>query len=282
MPFWLDIALGAAALLALYLLLRRVLLRRREARWRELPRIALQRPVVMVHGILGFDQIGRWGLEQRYFRGIWRYLELLGASVTYPRVPIVGSVPERAAALAAHVHALPAGQVIIVAHSMGGLDARYAIRTLGLEKRIIALVTVGTPHRGTSIAELGTGPIPKLFRWLLARFGLHTPAIDALTREAADRFNCEIADAAEVAYYSVVAEASWKTLVFNPALWVSYFYIRRREGPNDGLVSASSQRWGTILDEIDADHWSQIGWTLRFDARRLYENILRELAKRGY
>lgn len=282
MSFSLQIALGAVVATALFFAMRWLVFRRREARWRELPLIELRHPVVMLHGILGFDKIGLWGVEQEYFRGVWRYLELLGATVSYPRVPMVGSVPNRAAALAEHVRALPQAPVIVVAHSMGGLDARYAIQKLGLDEHIIALVTVGTPHRGTSLADLSLSTIPRLFRWIFSRIGLGTPAVDALTRFSTERFNQEIPNSERVAYFSVVAGASGWTLLFNPALWLSYFFIRRREGPNDGLVSTASQRWGTVLDEIDADHWSQIGWTLRFDARRLYERILRQLAERGY
>lgn len=40
-------------------------------------------------------------------------------------------------------------QVILLAHSMGGLSARYYIEVLGGWSDCLALVTVGTPHRGS-------------------------------------------------------------------------------------------------------------------------------------
>ena len=58
--------------------------------------------------------------------------------------------------------------------------------------------------------------------------------------------------------------------------------LTRRAGPNDGLVPASSQRWGKVLREVRADHWAQVGWSIRFDAAALYEDILRELAALGF
>ena len=48
-----------------------------------------------------------------------------------------------------------ARKVNIIAHSMGGLDARYAIAKLGLADRVASLVTIGTPHLGTPLANLG-------------------------------------------------------------------------------------------------------------------------------
>ena len=47
-------------------------------------------------------------------------------------------------------------------------------------------------------------------------------------------------------------------------------------------MPTASQRWGTVLREIEADHWAQIGWSVRFDAVALYGEILRELAALGF
>ena len=44
----------------------------------------------------------------------------------------------------------------LIAQSMGGLDARFAISRLGMADRIATLVTVSTPHRGSAIADWAT------------------------------------------------------------------------------------------------------------------------------
>jgi triacylglycerol esterase/lipase EstA (alpha/beta hydrolase family) len=44
-------------------------------------------------------------------------------------------------------------QVDIVAHSMGGLVARWAVFKHGLEKTVKTLITLGTPHHGTHPAR---------------------------------------------------------------------------------------------------------------------------------
>lgn len=49
-----------------------------------------------------------------------------------------------------------ARQVVIVAHSMGGLVARAYIRAHGL-KQVAHVFTLGTPHHGTSLASFGPG-----------------------------------------------------------------------------------------------------------------------------
>ena len=44
-------------------------------------------------------------------------------------------------------------RVHIVAHSMGGLVARYYVQRLGGHERVHTLVTLGTPQRGTRWAR---------------------------------------------------------------------------------------------------------------------------------
>lgn len=281
-PIW----VWPVAIVALWglIVLGRVSLRAWQAtRWKRRPPIVLKHPVVLVHGIFGFHKMGRWGLEQSYFRGIGYYLELLGVDAHYPSLPMADSIAVRAEHLTRFINSLNSDRIILIAHSMGGLDARYAIRHLGLGERVACLVTIGTPHRGTPIAEFGAHPVLRIVRWFLERIGLRTAAIDAMTVAAMTRFNVDyLPEESSVETFSVVAAASWLTMVFNPALWLSYAFSRWRAGPSDGLVPAESQRWGRVLFEIDADHWAQIGWSWRYDARGLYERVLRELGRLGY
>lgn len=46
-------------------------------------------------------------------------------------------------------------KIDIVAHSMGGLVARYYVKRLGGDRYVRSLVTLGTPHHGTSMAIPG-------------------------------------------------------------------------------------------------------------------------------
>ncbi|HEU4611724.1 MAG TPA: alpha/beta fold hydrolase, partial [Kofleriaceae bacterium] len=114
-------------------------------------------PVVLVHGLFGFDRIGVPGVRLHYFRGIVNHLEHAGCHAHAVRLPAAASVPDRARILADKIAALPHRRVDIIAHSLGGLDARYALAHLGLASKVRALVTIGTPHRGTPLADLAVG-----------------------------------------------------------------------------------------------------------------------------
>lgn len=245
------------------------------ARWRRAreampPAERVGLPVVLVHGFFGFDRLV--GFD--YFRGIARHLEELGYTVHVPRLPRVRGVPARAAALAAQVAALGLGRVDLIAHSMGGLDARYAIAKLGLPAR--TLITIGTPHRGTPLADLFVSGALRLPRRAMGALGLPFEALDYLTTSAMATFDADVRDVPGVRYACVVGTiAEGKVPI---ALKVAHAYIKRSAGANDGLVPASSQVWGDVLTEIEADHFAQIGWHHRFDARGLYAWLVAQLA----
>jgi triacylglycerol esterase/lipase EstA (alpha/beta hydrolase family) len=50
-----------------------------------------------------------------------------------------------------------APQVDIVGHSMGGVVARYYVQLLGGDGTVANLITLGSPHLGTDVSELGLG-----------------------------------------------------------------------------------------------------------------------------
>lgn len=235
-------------------------------------------PIVLVHGLFGFDRLA--GFE--YFRGIARHLASLGCAVEVVRLPPTKSIPERAAALVAALGEL--GRADVIAHSLGGLDARYAIAKLGLGDRVRTLVTIGTPHHGSEIADLVVDGALARARAIVRALGIPLDALDWLSTAALARFNADVRDVPGVRYASVVGGVrSPKTAVALP-LVAPHRYLRKVAGANDGLVSIASQRWGEVLAEIEADHFSQIGWRTSvrrtFDALGLYAFIASRLAAR--
>lgn len=115
--------------------------------------MVMQHGIVLAHGYLGFGQIG--ALE--YFRGVKEHLESRGYRALSPTVDPNGSIQERAASLEAQIRAGFGGEPVhVIAHSMGGLDARYLLQPRGGTPTtlIASLTTLCTPHRGTFLATI--------------------------------------------------------------------------------------------------------------------------------
>jgi triacylglycerol lipase len=238
-------------------------------------------PVVLVHGLFGFDRIGVPGARFDYFRGIAKHLDGLGCHAHAVRLPLARSIPTRAKELVAAIEALPHDRIDLIAHSLGGLDARYALAHLGLAKRVRSLVTVGTPHRGSPLADLVVrGPIGWAHKVIRA-LGVPIEAVEWLTTEALERFNREVPDAPGVRYACVVGGLHRADASIPLPLVPAHAYLRKVSGLNDGVVPVASQYWGETLAEIEADHFAQIGWrmTLRssFDALGLYAFVVARL-----
>ena len=143
-------------------------------------------PIVLVHGILGFDELRVGGVKLGdYFRGVQTTLQGAGNTVPDPpRLNAAGSVETRAGDLKQYLDDRPElGKVHLLAHSMGGLDSRYMISRLGMAGRVLTLTTLGTPHQGTPFADQGTRVIQPVIDEL-ARHGIELRGFLDLTTEA--------------------------------------------------------------------------------------------------
>lgn len=237
-------------------------------------------PVVLVHGLFGFDRIGVPGARFDYFRGISAHLASLGCTAHAVKLPMMSSVPARAKALVAAIDALPHERIDVIAHSLGGLDTRYALAHLGLSSRVRSLVTIGTPHHGSPIADLFHEGQLDWLRRLVGVLGLPITALEWLSSSALDKFNREVPDVPGVRYASVIGGLRNGSPI-PVALMASHAWLTRIAGPNDGVVPTASQYWGETLAEIEADHFAQIGWRIgvrkTFDAAGLYAFLVARL-----
>lgn len=281
-PAWAAVGLlllGAAIALAWWL--RRWARQRRRRRRPRRPEVRARYPLVLCHGLFGFDEIEIAGWRHAYFRGVPARLERSNWRVSLAHVSGAGSLEVRARQLAAYVRTIEAPKVNLIAHSAGGVDARFAVSRLGLEERVASVVTVGTPHHGTPLADLGDGLAARLgLGRVLERVGIGPDVLRDLTVARMKAFNAQVRDAPGVFYGSVVGVAR-RPLDMNVLLMPSYLWLKRRAGENDGVVPASSQRWGELLARIEADHWAQVGWSLHFDAADFYAWLARDLRGRG-
>jgi triacylglycerol lipase len=243
-------------------------------------------PIILAHGIARFD--AGWSelfhLDNQddpfldsfhYFRGIRTMLARHGFSVYHSNVSWAEGVNKRAEELRKNViHVLnrsSAEKVNIIAHSMGGLDARHMLfndRTQGkIHTRIASLSTIGTPHLGTAFADKGIREHGELID-ILKRLSLNIEGFSDLTREACSTFNDdpkvktfedEIEKHVELRAYA--GSASIENVV--GILRKPYRFIKEEEGDNDGLVSVGSALWARATHrEIwkDTDHLNELAW----------------------
>jgi triacylglycerol lipase len=118
--------------------------------------------VALVPGVIGFDRFG----PLHYFNGVAQHLEdaFPGATVRELTTDPIGTVADRAEVLAREiVRAFGAsGPIHIVAHSMGGLDARFLVsqNVGGVAGRVKTVVGISTPHRGSPVASVFDAATP--------------------------------------------------------------------------------------------------------------------------
>ena len=218
--------------------------------------------VVLHHGLLvpGVVRMAEWGVGS--FVGIDRVFSARGYLPLVTQVHPTASVARRAAQLKGMIlerlgksgrPAEPAGRVVVVAHSMGGLDARHMVAHLGMERFVSAVVTVSTPHRGSPYADwclrqLGRVGAMRVLRALgLERWGGQRPH-----RRVVRRFNERTPDVPGVRYLSVTAARPFWEI--SPLLFQPYRVVNAAEGDNDGLVSVRSAVWADHVGTWPADH----------------------------
>jgi len=225
-------------------------------------------PIVLHHGLLGFTNLRAGPVKFCYFRGIDDAISQLGHPVIVTRVHPTAGVATRARQLKEiilrqlDILGQTGRRVVLVAHSLGGLDARYMIRRLGMEDRVAALLTISTPHRGSSYADWCLRNLGQRLGGLrlMHGLGLDVQAVNDLTTESCRRFNEEIVDSPRVRYFSVSASRPWHRV---PAFALHAFkVIYDAEGDNDSLVSVRSSTWATHLGVWPADHWHTINHRL--------------------
>jgi triacylglycerol lipase len=250
----------------------------------------LRSPIFLVHGLLGYDRVkvGGWTVAN-YFRGIPELLERSGNRVLMTRVSPTAGVAVRAAQLKAYLdREMPEEPVHILAHSMGGLDARYMVSRLGMADRVLTLTTIATPHRGTSFADWGVQRFERLVRPLLNLLHMPSQGFEDLTTAKCRDFNDQVPDAPGIRYFAVAGRHEPDLLRLEWQL--SHQIIAAAEGPNDGLVSVASASYGEDTDVWDGDHLSLINWPnyrarLRGrwrDQTPNYRRLICRLADEGY
>ena len=246
-------------------------------------------PIVLVHGLLGFDAIG----PVNYWYGIPSSLRSSGATVYVPQQSAANASEVRGEQLLAQLRQLKAAyghaKFNLVGHSHGGQTVRYVASVA--PELVASVTTVGTPHQGSKVAdavEAGTSAtgttaavaavvnaLATFLDWLSGGAGNpqdSLAALKSLNTAGAAAFNsshpagaptsaCGFGPASVngVRYYSVSGTSVLTNVLdlADPMLVASSIFFGSEA--NDGLVSRCSSHWGTVLrDDYPWNHLDEV------------------------
>lgn len=140
----------------------------------------------------------------------------------------------------------------IIAHSKGGLEARYLVSSMGMGDVIASITTLSTPHNGSvtvdkllsrfpTIIRAGSA-VTDLGRRLLGDRNPHTYwAICQFTTDYMRRFNLRNPDDPRVFYqsYAFVMHSPMS----DPVMAIPNWIVSLFEGENDGLLTPKNAEW---------------------------------------
>lgn len=258
-------------------------------------------PIVLVHGLLGFDALG----PVQYFYGIPSELRRSGAVVHTASVSQSNSTEVRGEQLLRELQGLKARygytKFNLIGHSHGGSTSRYVAAVApGL---VASVTTVGTPHKGSKVADAvagitnftgTTGAVAALVNGLssviayLSGSGANPQnalgSLQSLSTAGAADFNRRFPQGAPttacgqgpevvngVRYYSMGG-----TSVLTNVLDVSDGFLGAASvffgfEQNDGLVSQCSSHWGKVLrDDYNWNHMDEVNHV--FGLRSLFSS----------
>lgn len=193
-------------------------------------------PIVLVHGMAGFDKLDLGVGKMPYWNGIVADLAEHRELAFVTETPPFDTSEARAASLSDQIDAIlaktHASKVNIIAHSQGGLDARVLVSPAGLDQgsKVASVTTISTPHRGSRVADgiLGslkgvpdsvlddmTSAVLQLAQKTIYDFKsdphLRAQAIELSEKYMAETFNPKYTDAPNVTYWSYAGRSNLRS-----------------------------------------------------------------------
>ncbi|MDR2193376.1 MAG: hypothetical protein LBP19_02775 [Treponema sp.] len=264
--------------------------------------INLKYPVLLIHGagfrdtILGI--INYWGR-------IPKYLENHGVVVYHGGTDAWGTIENNADKLKQKVlqikEACNKEKVNIIAHSRGGLEARYLINELQMANSIASLTTISTPHRGVKIMNICFYiPMP-LYKFAAFFVNVWSKIMGdkkpdfynsslALSERRCAEFNKKYPNKENIYYQSYAAKLKYffSDLFFG----ILYLLLSITDGETDGLCPVESAKWGDFKGTITTEGiWgiSHAGivdfYRIKYkgaDVLEVYLNMIKELCNKNY
>lgn len=277
-------------------------------------------PIILVHGILGYDDIG----PIDHFFGIPQSLERGGATVYVAEVSPLNGTEVRGEQLIRYIQRVliitGAKKVNLIGHSHGGPTIRYVA---SVEPEMVASVTsIAGVNKGTQLAEIGRSIIPagsiaeqiafvKSSKVISAIIGVLSggsilPAdglalLNAMSLEGASEFNKQFpagiptsacgegdyVDANGIYYYSWAGDMP-STNLFDPDNALFVLTGALYGSPNDGAVGVCSTHLGKVIrDDYKMNHQDLVNQTFGIhhlfetDPKTLYRQHANRLKRQG-
>lgn len=267
-------------------------------------------PILLLHGMGFHDR-----KPVRYYWGrIPRLLREEGATVFFGDQDGNATIEENARHLAGRIRAIlrqtGAEKVNIIAHSKGGLEARYLVSTMGMGDVIASITTLATPHNGSISVD-------KLLHWFDFPIRLGSAVMDVnrrilgdhhpetyrvirqLTTDYMQTFNAHNPDDPRVYYQSYAFVM--KTPRSDVVMGITNSIVRFLEGENDGLLTPANARWtnfrgvytgttGRGISHPDETDYRRMPFTRKqpvaagqvSDITKLYLHIVQDLKQEGF
>ena len=268
----------------------------------------LKYPLLMVHGM---------GFRDRkilcYWGRIPKTLKSQGTDVFFGNQDAVGSVEGNADILAKSLdealRITGAEKVNILAHSKGGLEARYLVNH-GYHDKIASNTTIDTPHHGSKTIDFLMKipkPLVKIAAfgtdvWMLILGDKHPASykcFESFKTDNASKFNVDNPTPDDIYCQSYAFKCTGA--FSDPVFCLTYPFIRIFDGDNDGMVSVKSASWenfkgvhtspsGRGISHADVVDWTRMKFTSKkpssddevSDIVVFYVNVIKELKAMGY
>lgn len=261
----------------------------------------LEYPVLFVHGAGFRDKtcgiINYWGRIPKLFLKS-------GIEVYYGGTDAWGSIERNAEILKAKIITIleekKTEKVNIIAHSRGGLEARYLISSMNMSHAVASLTTISTPHHGVKIMNIAVELPAGLYKlcsffvniWFKV-LGDKKPDFFTSSRQLSEKyciaFNNNNPNAETVYYQSY---ASMLKYFFSDIIFmILHPLITFADGDNDGLCPVESAKWGEYKGTITTQGIFGISHCGVIDLYRInykginipkfYLDIAKDLSKKG-
>lgn len=246
----------------------------------------LKNPVYFVHGLF---------IEGNTYNKLSCWPELaknVGVDFFVHERPQEMLMQERADLLAESLNRslLKNRKIHLVGHSAGGIDARLVLHKYPeLADRVLSVTTVGTPHRGTPIADhwiKGDEADCPFVDFLFGVFKFAGPQANEMTTKFMQNFNDQVLPNEKVHYYSLPYFIH--NILFAPLSVSGWKYLKRKgHGLNDGTVPFASQVYGQTIGDIQisknlfgnhGDHKSET-FPIRYGFKRINGDCLMKVFK---